>query len=127
MRSSSARLPLVAILASAAVVAYACRSSAPNASPDAPPAPNRELITADQMADHRFNSVFDAVASLRSNWMTKRGADSFQERTVTDQFGNKVKVAGSAVRVYLDNVLLGDTASLRQIPTTNIVYIKHFD
>jgi hypothetical protein len=77
------------------------------------PSGDRTLITQTQFADYHFNSAYDAVASLRSNWFNTKGPDSFSHP--------------SAVRIYLDNVLLGDTASLRTIPATNIVYMKYFD
>ena len=32
-----------------------------------------------------------------------------------------------SVRVYLDNVFLGDTATLKTIPVTSIVYMRYFD
>lgn len=74
---------------------------------------DRSVITPTQFADYHFNSAFDAVAALRSNWFNTKGPDSFTKPSV--------------VRVYLDNVLVGDTGSLRTIPVTNIVYMKYFD
>jgi hypothetical protein len=74
---------------------------------------DRSVITQTQFSEYHFNSAYDAVASLRANWMNTRGPDSFSHP--------------SAVRVYLDNVLLGDTATLKTIPVTNVVYMRYYD
>ena len=71
------------------------------------------MLTQTQFGEHQFNTAFDAIESLRSNWLKTRGTDSFQ--------------SPSQVRVYLDNVSLGDTASLRTIAINTIVYIRYFD
>ena len=78
------------------------------------PRPNdRNVLTQVQLGDHRFNNAYDAVEALRSNWLNTRGSDSFQ--------------APSHVRVYLDNVSLGDKETLRTIAIATIVYIRYFD
>ena len=59
---------------------------------------DRSVITQTQFGEYHFNSAYDAVASLRANWMNTKGPDSFSHPSV--------------VRVYLDNVFLGDTATL---------------
>ncbi|MGH7616968.1 MAG: hypothetical protein ACREPM_07050 [Gemmatimonadaceae bacterium] len=74
---------------------------------------DRTVLTPAQFGLHQFNTAFDAIEALRSNWLKTRGTDSFQ--------------SPSQVRVYLDNISLGDTATLRTIPLTNIVYIRYFD
>jgi hypothetical protein len=74
---------------------------------------DRTVLTQTQFGAHQFNTAFDAIEALRSNWLKTRGPDSFQ--------------APSQVRVYLDNVSLGDTATLRQIAINTIVYIRYYD
>jgi hypothetical protein len=74
---------------------------------------DRTVLTQVQFGDHQFNTAFDAIESLRSNWLKTRGTDSFQNP--------------SQVRVYLDNSSLGDTASLRTIAINTISYIRFFD
>jgi len=74
---------------------------------------DRTVLTQSQFTDHQFNNAFDAIEALRSNWLKTRGTDSFQNP--------------SQVRVYLDNISLGDTASLRTIAINTIVYIRFFD
>ena len=74
---------------------------------------DRSVITQTQFGEYHFNSAYDAVASLRANWMNTKGPDSFSHP--------------SAVRVYLDNVFLGDTATLKTIPVTSIAYMRYFD
>ena len=74
---------------------------------------DRNVLTQAQLADHRFTTAYDAVEALRSNWLNTRGSDSFQ--------------TPSYVRVYLDNVSLGGTETLRSIAVGSINYIKYFD
>jgi hypothetical protein len=74
---------------------------------------DRSMLTQAQLNAHQFNTAFDAIEALRSNWLNTRGADSFQNPT--------------QVRVYLDNISLGDTATLRTIAINTIVYIRYFD
>lgn len=74
-------------------------------------APN--LITAKQMLDNRFLTVYDAVASLHSNWLQARGPDSFTKPT--------------EVRVYLDNTSLGGISTLHEIATNTVTWVKYFD
>ena len=74
---------------------------------------DRTVLTQTQFGAHQFNTAFDAIESLRSNWLKTRGTDSFQNP--------------SQVRVYLDNISLGDTATLRTIAINTVVYIRFFD
>ena len=101
----------------AALSLAACTTSPPpdanGPQPSKTPPADRSMLTQAQFGEHQFNTAFDAVESLRSNWLKTRGTDSFQNP--------------SQVRVYLDNSSLGDTATLRTIPINTIVYIKYFD
>jgi hypothetical protein len=74
---------------------------------------NRSVITQQQMAENHFLTAYDAVESLRSNWLQTRGTDSFS--------------APSEVRVYLDNTLLGGVATLRDITANTVSFIKYYD
>jgi hypothetical protein len=108
MRSIYRTLVVSVVLWSSFLVA-GCRQRA-----TAGPRPNdRNVLTQVQLGDHRFNNAYDAVEALRSNWLNTRGSDSFQ--------------APSHVRVYLDNVSLGDKETLRTIAIATIVYIRYFD
>ena len=101
----------------AALCWAACSSSPPpdanGPQPSKPPEVDRATLTQTQFGAHQFSTAFDAVEALRSNWLKTRGTDSFQ--------------SPSQVRVYLDNVSLGDTATLRTIAINTIVYIRYFD
>ena len=76
-------------------------------------AADRSVITQTQFGEYHFNSAYDAVASLRANWLNTKGPDSFSHP--------------SAVRVYLDNVFARRHRDARTIPVTNIVYMRYFD
>jgi hypothetical protein len=107
MRSIYGRVAVIAALM--VVPLAACRQKDPTTSPRT----DRSLLTRDQWGDHRFNTAYEAVEALRSNWMNTRGPDSFRNPSV--------------VRVYLDNVSLGDKEMLKTVMLTNIVYIRFYD
>lgn len=109
MRSTYGRLAVFALLSCASLLGGACK----RASTATTPPTNRNVLTAAQFGENRFTTAYEAVESLRSNWMNTRGTDSFKTPTV--------------VRVYLDNVSLGDKETLRTITLVNVVYIKFFD
>ncbi len=71
-------------------------------------------LTREQIAENHFNTAYDAVEALRSNWLTVRGgADSFQ--------------TPSEVLVYMDDVRLGNTDKLREVAASNIYYMRYLD
>jgi hypothetical protein len=74
---------------------------------------NRGVITQQQMVENHFLTAYDAVESLRSNWLQTRGTDSFS--------------APSEVRVYLDNTFLGGITTLRDITASTVSYIRYYD
>ena len=71
------------------------------------------VLTKEQIAENHFNTAYDAVEALRSNWLRARGTDSFQ--------------TPSEVLVYLDNTRLGGTDTLREIAANTIYYMRFFD
>jgi hypothetical protein len=70
-------------------------------------------LTKEQIAEAHFNTAYDAVEALRSNWLNTRGTDSFR--------------TPSEVMVYLDNTKLGGTETLREIAANTIVYMRFYD
>ena len=112
MRSATGRLAVFVLL-------FACARSAPNGGAAAPEGlppgarADRTTLTQVQMGNNRFTTTYDAVEALRSNWLKTRGPDSFSNP--------------SKVRVYLDNVSLGDVETLRTIAVVTVVYIRFFD
>jgi hypothetical protein len=74
---------------------------------------DRNTITKEQLTKNHFVTVYDAVESLRGNWLQTRGTDSFQSPT--------------QVRVYLDNTMYGGVESMRTIATNTISFVRWFD
>lgn len=107
MRSIYGRLAVVSVLSLSALLASCSRAGS------TAPIGDRNLITQAQLRDQRFSTAFDAVEALRSNWLNTRGPDSFRNPSI--------------VRVYLDNVSLGDKETLRTIMVSTISYIRYFD
>lgn len=112
---SSSQLPMRASVVSFAVSVMLATASgcALHHAEEADRRADRSILTQQQIAARHFNTVYDAVESLRSNWLHARGTDSFQNP--------------SEVRVYLDNTLLGGTDKLREIAAKDVTFIKYFD
>ena len=90
-------------------LALACAHPATEASRST----DRTIVTREELVHTHYANLYDAVAALRHNWLQPRGADSFSNP--------------SQVRVYLDNVSLGSTESLRNLPANSVMYMKWFD
>ena len=71
-----------------------------------------DVITREQLLTNHFNSAFDAVEALHSNWLIAR-PDSYRART--------------RVIVYFDNVRLGGVETLRTIAVRPVSYIRHYN
>ncbi len=102
------------VLASALIVftASACAATA-RAPEDSGVRPDRNLLTGDELRDHEFSTVFEAVEALRPHWLRERGPDSFS--------------SPSHVQAYLDDSRLGGVETLRALPITNVLFIRHID
>jgi hypothetical protein len=77
------------------------------------PGVDRNLLVQDQFADHGFHTAYDVIESMRSNWLSSRGPNSFQ--------------APTEVQVYLDGVRMGGVETLRTIDLRPVTYIRYFD
>src|SRR2546429_4955207 len=38
---------------------------------------DRDLLTQEELREHRFSTVFEAIEALRAHWLRERGPDSF--------------------------------------------------
>jgi hypothetical protein len=74
---------------------------------------DRNLITSEMIQERHFSTAYEVVESLRANWLSSRGLDSFG--------------APTTVQVYLDITRMGGLDQLRSISTQNIVYIRYYD
>ena len=90
-------------------LATACAGKAATTRPRA----SREEISLETIKERHFTNAWDAVQALHSNWLQTHGSDSFNTPT--------------QVWVYVDNVKYGGVDRLRELPTTNIAYIRHYD
>lgn len=72
-----------------------------------------DLIVQEQIQGKGFINAYDIVETLRSNWLQKRGEDSFS--------------TPSQIQVYVDNVRLGGVANLRQIPAMSVTSIQWYN
>jgi hypothetical protein len=100
--------PVTALLVAALLGGCATTGSAGRG-----PASDRNVITQAQLDAQHFETAFDAVSALRSNWLQERGPDSFQSPT--------------KVQVYVDNVRLGEVETLRTVPARIVSFIRHLD
>jgi hypothetical protein len=112
IRAASLRVILGSALI--ALPAAAC-SSHPPAESSAPHS-DREVLTQQQMMERSFQTAWDAVEAMRSNWLQVRGTDSFG-----------INSNPSEIWVYMDNNKLGGIDALKAVTVSSIVYIRHYD
>jgi hypothetical protein len=75
-------------------------------------APNFEYLTQDEIRDRNFTNVYDAIASMRANWLVVRGTDSFNNP--------------SEVWVYYDQTKLGGVETLKAVTVNEIAYLRRY-
>ncbi len=90
-------------------LASACAVHRTNAGPRL----DRTLLTSEQFANHGYNTAYEVVEAMRSNWLAERGTDSFSSPT--------------KVQVYFDGIRLGGVETLRTIDLRPVTYIRFFD
>lgn len=76
------------------------------------PAPDRNVITSEEIQASNASTAWDLVAKLRGNFMHSRGPNSIY-----------VKV-NKEPTVFLDNVEFGTLDKLKQIPVAHIAEIR---
>jgi hypothetical protein len=72
-----------------------------------------ERLSREEMLKEHFTNVFDAVASLRSAWLTVRGTDSFRQT--------------SQIWVYYDENRLGGVDELRSVMVNSVASLRHYN
>jgi len=88
------------------VGSFACAGAGGGRAPRA----DYSVLTQEQLAEQHFENLFEAVQTLRSNWLNDRGPDSF--------------VTPSRIWVYLDNTRVGGVQSLAQISTRYVSSVQ---
>jgi hypothetical protein len=104
-------------------------------SPAAPTVEKRagERITAEEVARSTANNAGELIKALRPRWLQGRGANTFREtaRGVGSGPGRgssiEVVPGTGTIRVYLDDVLLGDVSVLNQVNRGSFVEARYFD
>ena len=105
-RAARAGFLLALLTASAAGCARTVRD------PDLPRV-DRNLLTHEQVVETRTSNAYDAVYTLRFNWLVPRGVDSFS--------------TPGQVLVYFNDTRLGGVQTLQSIGLNEIGYIRYFD
>jgi hypothetical protein len=72
-----------------------------------------EQLTREEMLEEHFTNVYDAVAALRSAWLTVRGTDSFTQT--------------SQVWVYFDGNRLGGVDEMRSVVVSSVASVRHYN
>jgi hypothetical protein len=98
----------IASAAFALCLATACANSKTQTAP----LPHHDVITEDDIARVHAKTAYDAVAKLRANFLTKRGATSVLNTSSPDP------------NVYLDDVYLGEVATLKGIQASDVASIR---
>src|SRR5688572_14384466 len=69
------------------------------------------VLTSEQLQSRHFQNVYQAVLTLRSNWLSSRGIDSFR--------------SPSEVWVYLDGARLGGLRTLSTVSIQGVSSVSH--
>ncbi|HEY6156414.1 MAG TPA: hypothetical protein VIV88_03125 [Gemmatimonadales bacterium] len=72
-----------------------------------------ERLSQAEMLEEHFTNVYDAVASLRSAWLTVRGTDSFRQT--------------SQIWVYYDENRLGGVDDMRSVLVNSVASLRHYN
>jgi len=72
-----------------------------------------QRLSREEMLEEHFTNVYDAVASLRSAWLTVRGTDSFRQT--------------SQIWVYYDENRLGGVDEMRSVLVNSVASVRHYD
>jgi len=75
--------------------------------------PDRSMITQQEILEHKFETLYDAIEALRPAWLQTRGTNSLTQTP-------------TQVQVYLDNNHLGGIDQLSTINLSSVVYVKHY-
>jgi hypothetical protein len=77
-------------------------------------APDRSVITQQEILEHKFETVYDAIQALRPAWLQTRGT-------------NSINSTSTQIQVYLDSNRLGGIETLSTVNLGSVVYIRHYD
>jgi hypothetical protein len=99
------RSPLLLILA---VVLAGCSTNGSGAR-----AGRSDMITVADLQAANSTNLYDAVRTIRPNWLRARSPNSLQRQ--------------GQVQVYFDDTRVGGVESLRSLPMQGIAYIRWFD
>ena len=72
-----------------------------------------ERLSQEEMLKEHFTNVYDAVAALRSAWLTVRGTDSFAQP--------------SQIWVYYDGTRLGGVEEMRSVTVNSVASVRHYN
>ena len=103
-----------AILVVALPLAWACASAGSSASASGP-RPERNLITAEEIAGVSVSNLYEAVRILRPQWMSTTNPSTF-----------RIAAEGNIV-VYMDRIRFGEPEQLRQFPPSIAVSVRFLD
>jgi hypothetical protein len=85
-----------------------------------------ELILRDELEASSASNVFEAVQSLRPNWLVIRGVHNFTETGALSGGERSLTSTPGApqIRTYLDWATLGEVEHLRQLPLLDVQSIQ---
>lgn len=73
---------------------------------------DRSLLTREQIVGRQFSTAYDAVRSLRGNWLIARGKESLNRNV--------------EIQVYVDGVRMGNIVALQGVSAEIVQYIRFF-
>ncbi len=102
------------LLLLAVPLALSCSSGAGQSGRLATPRHDPNVITTEELAGVNASNLWDAIRSLRPEWLTRASPTTFRPE------------AEYAIAVYLDRVRFGDADALHQLPVSSAVRVRHY-
>ena len=106
------------LVAVAAALGCASQGASPGSSASGMPQKTANYLPFDEIANAHAdgNTVYDAVARLRPNWLAAHGVTSSTNSTTTEY-----------ATVFVDGVLYGDLGTLRNLQAYHVADIRYYD
>src|SRR5579859_2856250 len=126
-----------AMLPSLCIVVASCASSG-GGSPSNAAIPSRRsdrsIISADEIAANHETNLYDLVRSLRTEWLTSRGAAASNPGAITSNGRGRGSSTGATsgysstpLQVYMNRQKVGTVDELKNMSPVGIASLRYFD
>lgn len=91
----------------------ACAAGKPASAMERAGTRRSDRISREEITARSWTDAYEVVATLRPNWLSDRGRDSFG--------------SGTVIQVVMNGVRMGGVTSLRRLPSADVEYVQWYD